>query len=258
MSGPLQDYDPRQLGAFRLRERVSESPEGVVYLARDADGRPVSVAVLSEGAAADPAARDRFAAAVSKGAGVPGAPRVLASSAPGASVAWVATSADGDHGRAAAFLRPVGVAGARAAGTPRYAPYWSGAGSPGAARWGWLPRGRGAAAAESHPNRGVIAGLLMLIMLFLVLLVLLYLWLAGVREQANSQPAPDPESSGSPSPSPQPSPSPRPSETGESGSPDPDSSGEPSPGPSDVPSVPLDERDFTGVPVDPSDPASLA
>ncbi|RCV47291.1 hypothetical protein DEF23_27050, partial [Marinitenerispora sediminis] len=127
MSGPLQDCDPRQLGAFRLSERVSESPEGVVYLARDADGRQVSVAVLSHGAAADPAARDRFTAAVAKGTGVPGAPRVLASSAPGGSVAWVATPADGDGGgaRAAAFLRPVGVGGARAAGTPAYAPYWS-------------------------------------------------------------------------------------------------------------------------------------
>lgn len=59
------------LGPFRLTARILSSPAGIVYAALDPAGRPVQVALLTRGAASDPAARDRFAAAVrSSGPGV--------------------------------------------------------------------------------------------------------------------------------------------------------------------------------------------
>ncbi|MDA8368654.1 MAG: hypothetical protein M0026_02150 [Nocardiopsaceae bacterium] len=256
---PLEEGDPRQLGAYRLSERISAGAEGVVYLAHGADGRPVSIAMLSAGAAADPAARDRFAAAVAKGAGVTDAPAVLAANTTNPAASWVAVAhAEGEAG-AEAFLAPVAVGAAeRSAGTPAYAPHWAGRPAPMAARWSWSGGGRGSGAAVAAPgsSRPVIVALLVLLLLFAALLVLLYLWLSSLAPQAG-QPVISPEPSPSqtqqtPSPS-APSPAPSDGPSGESSpTPEPSPSGSPT---TDVPTVEVEETDQPGVPVDPGDQA---
>ncbi|WP_067970124.1 hypothetical protein [Nocardiopsis trehalosi] len=257
---PLQDADPRQLGGFRLSERVSEGPEGVVYRAHDSRGRAVSVVMLSAGAAADPAARDRFVAAVTKGVGVSGAPKVLASNTGGAAAPWAAVRGDG--AQAGAFLAPVGVVGAGAgerAGGPAYAPYWAaGGGTPATGRWHW-PGGAGRGGAASvdpgGASRPVVAALIVVLLLFAALLVVLFLWLshftARIGGAAADRPSPTPSASASPSPSPEGSGSAEPTDDpsgSPSASPRPSGSGEPT----DVPTVELDEDDFPDMPIDPS------
>ncbi|RNL81813.1 hypothetical protein [Halostreptopolyspora alba] len=245
MSEPLRDNDPRQLGAYRLSERLNARPEGVVYLAHDSAGAPVSVAMLSEGAAADPAARDRFTAAVTEGDGVEGPPRVLAANTSNPAACWVAAPHGGAG--AGAYLDPVGVGSSGASGTtPGYAPYWAGAQAPASARWSWQGgRGRGATAAETSSNRGIVIGLVGLLLLIVALLVALYMWLAEVPPQAMPE---------RPQPSPQESPQ---GVQGEEASPEESSGGrgggeetvQPSPVESptgDVPSVPLDGEDGAG------------
>ncbi|MFC4561752.1 hypothetical protein ACFO4E_07770 [Nocardiopsis mangrovi] len=249
---PLEDADPRQLGAYRLSDRVSTTPEGVVYSARDSRGRPVSVAMLSAGAAADPAARDRFVAAVHKGVGVSGSPKVLASNTSGSAASWVAVSGGGD--RAGAFLTPVGVGGAADTGGPSYAPYWAtGSQAPAAARWSWAGRGPGGrGSTETGPTWRVVVALLLVLLLFIAILLMLFMWLSGLAQEETPPPPPSP----SPSPSPSPesaSPSPSPSD-GASPSADPSSSPSIEPS-SDVPTVELDEDEFTDFPAEPSDQA---
>lgn len=246
MSEPLQDNDPRQLGAYRLRERASVRPEGVVYHAHDYAGASVSVAMLSEGAVADPAARDRFTAAIAEGDGVTEAPAVLASNTSTPAACWVAVPHSDTGTGAEAYLDPVGVESSSASGTsPGYVPYWAGAHAPASARWSWQGGGgRGAAAAEAGPNRGIIIGLIGLLLLIIALLVALYLWLAQMPQQAMPQ-------------QPQPSPSQQESPQGVESSPEEPSGGQgegqetaqPSPVESptgSVPSVPLDEGDGPG------------
>ncbi|WP_046470552.1 hypothetical protein [Allosalinactinospora lopnorensis] len=256
MSEPLQDSDPRQLGAFRLRERTSVGTEGIVYLAHDSAGRAVSVAVLSEGAAADPAARDRFVAAVARGAGVQNPPRVLASNTSNPAASWVAVPHSDDAPGAGAFLEPVAVE--PAGGTrrsPGYVPYWAGARAPASGRWSWQGGGgSGAAAADPRATRAVIAGLVVLLLLLVALLVVLYMWLAQIYQQATAPPA-------------QPGPSPTQEESGqeeeEEASPEEaepeqgqDETAPPSPSPVEsptghVPTVPLEEEDREDLPEDP-------
>ncbi|GAA4911956.1 hypothetical protein [Streptomonospora salina] len=138
----LHEADPRQLGPFRLTERVAATPEGVVYGARDSRGRRVSIAMLSSGAAADPAARDRFAAAVGRGRGLDRPPAVVASSLSSPAASWVAVRHAGGRG-AEAYLEPVAAGGdeaerGTAAAAPSYAPYWAESGAtPAAAAWSW-------------------------------------------------------------------------------------------------------------------------
>ncbi|MGI5121822.1 hypothetical protein ACQEU5_20140 [Marinactinospora thermotolerans] len=256
----LRDADPRQLGAFRLQGRLADSPVGVVYLARDRRGRAVSVAMLSRGAAADAAARDRFVAAVTKGAGVASPPRVVAAATSSLSAPWVAVPyAEGGRG-AEVFLEPVGAGGASAGGV-RLAPYWAGEGGGGAPRWGRLPGRAGSGVVHAEPDRRVVAGLVVLLLLFLVLLVLLYLYLSalGGREPGREQ---TPQGGGTESAEPSPSPSSSPGDSGEPspGRPQEEGTQEPrvSPGPSEVPSVPLDDEDVEGMPVEPTDPQDLA
>src|SRR4051812_33711674 len=64
MTTPLQYGDPPQLGPFVLQARLRTAPAGLVYLGQSPDGRAVSVAVLTSGAALDAAARGRFVTAI--------------------------------------------------------------------------------------------------------------------------------------------------------------------------------------------------
>lgn len=62
-SPPLAD-DPPKVNDFWLDARLGATAAGVAYTAHDDEQHPVMVLLLSEGAAADPAARDRFAGLV--------------------------------------------------------------------------------------------------------------------------------------------------------------------------------------------------
>ena len=61
---PLLPDDPPRVGDFWLDARLGATESGVAFTAHDADGRTAMVIVLSEGAAADAAARDRLAGVV--------------------------------------------------------------------------------------------------------------------------------------------------------------------------------------------------
>ena len=61
---PLLPDDPPRVGDFWLDARIGAAESGVAYTAHDVDGRTAMVIVLSEGAAADAAARDRLAGVV--------------------------------------------------------------------------------------------------------------------------------------------------------------------------------------------------
>ena len=51
---------PRKIGPYRLLDKIGEGGMGVVYLARDAEGRPVAVKILGPAVAGDPNARRRL------------------------------------------------------------------------------------------------------------------------------------------------------------------------------------------------------
>lgn len=61
---PLLPDDPPRIGDFWLDARLGARESGVAYTAHDDQGTPAMVIVLSEGAAADAAARDRLAGVV--------------------------------------------------------------------------------------------------------------------------------------------------------------------------------------------------
>src|SRR5215216_6629559 len=71
---PLLPQDPPRIGEFWLDARLRATPAGIAFTAhsgaepsvagQDAAGQPALVILLSEGAAADPAARDRLAGVV--------------------------------------------------------------------------------------------------------------------------------------------------------------------------------------------------
>ncbi|HJE51347.1 MAG TPA: hypothetical protein K8V15_05125 [Tessaracoccus flavescens] len=58
---PLRDDDPVKVNSFWLDSRLTASPAGTVYSAHEDDGDSVMLMLLSAGAAADSAARARFA-----------------------------------------------------------------------------------------------------------------------------------------------------------------------------------------------------
>lgn len=60
---PLLPSDPPHIDAFWLDARLHASAAGIVYIAHD-DARPVRLILLSDGAASDKAARDRFSGLV--------------------------------------------------------------------------------------------------------------------------------------------------------------------------------------------------
>ncbi|MFC0622915.1 hypothetical protein [Kribbella deserti] len=61
---PLQPEDPPRVGDFWLRGRLSVTPAGFLYAARNEDGKHAVVAMMAEGSADDAAARERFQRAV--------------------------------------------------------------------------------------------------------------------------------------------------------------------------------------------------
>lgn len=61
---PLLPDDPPRIGDFWVDARLTASPSGVAYVAHDAANTTVMLLLLSDGAAADAAARDRFAGTV--------------------------------------------------------------------------------------------------------------------------------------------------------------------------------------------------
>ena len=63
---PLLSDDPPKVGDFWLDARLVGSPSGVAYAAHDDANTPVLLLLLSEGAAGDPAARDRLAGVVNQ------------------------------------------------------------------------------------------------------------------------------------------------------------------------------------------------
>jgi hypothetical protein len=58
---PLLPDDPPKIGEFWLDARLTASPAGIAFTAHDAADTPAMLILLSEGAAADAAARSRFA-----------------------------------------------------------------------------------------------------------------------------------------------------------------------------------------------------
>jgi hypothetical protein len=264
---PLLPEDPPRIGDFWLDARLHATPAGIAFTAhRDQPGdegqltsQPAMVILLSEGAAADAAARDRLAGVVNAmhidsvlargghGQDFGRLARKYRSeqqdpSAPDDHIAapWVALAYDGSPGAAAeaarilddveiATLPPLG-----AAAGPGYQHYWIDKVKPGLTRLWPLP----------WPGRFDRAGwrtilvswLLMLLLAALAVLIAILLF----RNQPPQSPPPPTGSSGSPppqsgSPSPQSgSPSPQTgSGSPQSGSPSPQSgsptSGSPSP-----------------------------
>jgi hypothetical protein len=63
---PLWRDDPPRVGDFWLDARLTAAPSGVAYVAHDDQSTSVMLILLSEGAAADPAARDRLAGEIDK------------------------------------------------------------------------------------------------------------------------------------------------------------------------------------------------
>jgi hypothetical protein len=58
---PLRPDDPPKIGEFWLDARLTAAPAGIAFTAHDVANTPAMVILLAEGAAADPAARSRFA-----------------------------------------------------------------------------------------------------------------------------------------------------------------------------------------------------
>ena len=256
----LRDADPRQVGAYRIQERRVHRPEGVVYAARGATGEPVSVAVLSSGAASDPAVLDRFRAAVVDGAGLAERPRVLASTLSGP-VVWVAVAASRPDA-ANVFLDAVAAPEPRRGSGPTYVPYWASAAAPATARWPWPTRLRALRGVGADPgsNPGLVAGVVALIALLAALLLVLYFLMASMSREVyapppEAPPSPAPEVSPSPvQPSPRGSPSPAVSPSVE---PSPRDSSSPGPSPSPVPSVSLEPEEDHPFPIGPARPEDL-
>lgn len=238
MAWPLQDSDPRQLGVYRLVERVWVASAGVVYLGRGPDGHDVSVALLSAQAAADPLARETFVAAVRDGSGVNAAPEVLASRLSGPPTVWVACDGVTSPDAAGAFLRalPSDTGRTASAKGPVYRPYWDRGPAVGvlSGAWaGWAGPWRGWAGA-ARMDRRVLALLLLLLALIvaiILLLVSLYPFLVNVREEAASTTTEEAEPTPTPSPE-------------EETSPEPDSSGEAESQPESIPEVEVDPEEL--------------
>lgn len=258
---PLWQDDPPKVGDFWLDARLTAAPSGVAYVAHDDQSTSVMLILLSEGAAADPAARDRLAGEVDK----LHIDTVIARGGRGQSggrlghrsrdedddpvgpddpplAPWVAMAYDGSAAALAEadrILAAVELSRLDLQGTPSgpgYRLHWIDHTRPGVARLWPLP----------WPGRNDRAGWLSilaswLLMMLLAALAVLIAILIFQQAPQTSPPPPvpptgsPPPSSGSPPPSGSPSPSsgsPSPS----SGSPSPDQpspteSGSPSPSP---------------------------
>ncbi len=286
---PLLATDPPKIDEFWLDARLADTPAGVAFTAHTADNVPVLVVLLSEGAAADAAARDRLAGLVNamhidhvvarggQGQDSGRLGRRFRGEAAGPVTPddrplapWAALTYDGtaeaareaDH-----ILDQVQLATLSPLGTPAgpdYEHYWVDRVKPGLARLWPLPwPGR-------YDRAGwrtiLVSWLLMMLLAAVAVLIAILIF----RNQPPQAPPPPTGSSGSPrpassSPSPQsgsPSPqsgSPSPqsgSPSPQSGSPSPSDSGSPSPSGSGSPS-PSGTESGSGAPT-PSDSGTAA
>jgi hypothetical protein len=240
VASPLQYGDPPRLGRFVVQARLHQAPAGFVYLGQGPDGRAVSLAVLTRGAAFDAAARERFVTAIKEAAGersgvrswlgrasrqrgavLDGAPQVLDSDLGHAP--WVAVPYVPGRPGAERFLEPVMVGGTfiGEAHGPDFVPYWLTDRAPA------LPGPIRRRLPLTETRRRVLMAALALTLLVLLVVAILLLLLLG-RRDSEPQPRQLPPTVFVPTPpptpqttQPQPSPSPSPSPTG---------SGQPSPG----------------------------
>jgi hypothetical protein len=253
---PVRSEDPPRVGDYWLDARLAASPAGVVFTAHDADSSPALVVLLSEGATADAAARERMAGVVNslhidevlaRGGHGQDTGRLGRKYRPdhdgpvppdAALVApWVALAYDGSPTAAAQarrILDEVEIATLPPSGTasgPDYQHYWIDRVRPGLARLWPLPwPGR-------YDRAGwrtiLVSWLLMLLLAALAVLIAILIF----RNQPPQSPPPPTGQSGSPPPaSSSPSPQSGSPESGssspESGSPEPSGSESGSPSPS--------------------------
>ncbi len=211
MSTPLQQGDPPTLGPFRLQARLQAGPAGIVYLGSDQQGRHVSLALLTRGAATDPAARERFVTAI-RASGDGGKERAgaVVAADPDGTAPWVATVYMPRGGGAERFLEPVlmrNSATATAMRGPDFRPHWVGAPEPAvpglANTWGGGPGEAGSGSGGNASTARVIAGVVILVVILLLVLLLLLLLLFN---QASGDPRshrtePRPPTTVQPSPS---------------------------------------------------------
>ncbi|MFJ2033055.1 hypothetical protein [Streptosporangium sp. NPDC087985] len=244
VASPLQYGDPPHLGPFILQARLRVGPAGLVYLGQGSDGRVVSVAVLTRGAALDPVARDRFVTGIREATGVrPGVrgwmaratrgrgavvgavPQVLAMD--GGSAPWVATPYEPGRAGAERFLEPVLVGGMLIGERhgPDFAPHWVSDRSPA------LPAPPKAAPPPTETRRSVIVAGAVLTVLLVLLTVMT--WLLFRRyEDVQPPPRPLPPTMFVPTPPPVPV-SPEPGQPTTSSSPSWNETGNPGPRPGD-------------------------
>ncbi|MFG1946448.1 hypothetical protein [Nonomuraea sp. NPDC048826] len=242
VASPLQYGDPPRLGPYVVQARLHTAPAGFVYLGQGPDGRAVSLALLTRGAAFDPAARDRFVTAIreaapeqeragvlgwfarggrQRGAVLDDAPPVLAINTGRAP--WVAVPYVPGNAGAERFLEPVMVGGTLIgqAHGPDFVPYWLTDRAPALA-----PPIRRRPLTETR-KRVLIAAAALLLLLLLVTAFLLLMLLS--RSDSDPMPQPLPPTQFLPTPPPTPT-SPEPQEPTPSPSPSPSQSGEETPG----------------------------
>ncbi|MFC4007036.1 hypothetical protein ACFOY2_07390 [Nonomuraea purpurea] len=224
VASPLQYGDPPRLGPYVVQARLQTAPAGFVYLGQAPDGRAVSLAVLTRGAALDAAARERFLAAAreavgersgvrawlgragrSRGSVIEGAPEVL--DLADGPAPWVAVPYLPGRPGAERFLEPVMVGGTfiGEAHGPDFVPYWLTDRAPALPS----PARRRNPATETR-KRVLMAALALVLLLMLVTAILLLLLLG--RRESEPQPRQLPPTVFVPTPPPTPqSPEPQPS-----------------------------------------------
>ncbi|HLU75988.1 MAG TPA: hypothetical protein VKZ82_27675 [Nonomuraea sp.] len=240
VASPLQFGDPPRLGPYVVQARLHTAPAGFVYLAQGPDGRAVSLALLTRGAAFDPAARDRFVTAIKESApeqgGVRGwfarggrarsavledAPPVLGADTGRAP--WVAVPYVPGGPGAERFLEPVMVGGTLIgqAHGPDFVPYWLTDRAPALA-----PPVRRRPLTETR-KRVLLATLALLLLLLLATIFLLLMLLGRSGDAPMPQQLPPTQFMPTPPPTPT---SPEPQEPTRSPSPSPPESGQETPG----------------------------
>lgn len=228
---PLQYGDPPQLGPFVIQARLQVAAAGFVYLGQAPDGRAVSVAVLTRGAALDGAARDRFVTAVREAA--PSGMRRWMRSRTAVlddvvamdlgPAPWVATPYTPGQPGAERYLEPVMVGGTLIgqAHGPDFVPYWLTDRAPA------LPGPPRPRPPLTETRRRVLIAALSLAVLLMLGAVIAFLLMLG-RDDSEPQRRPLPPTVVVPSPPPTPvtpeprQPTPSPSQSG-SGTPGPTS-----------------------------------
>ncbi|WP_223167932.1 hypothetical protein [Nonomuraea sp. SYSU D8015] len=235
VASPLQYGDPPRLGPFVVQARLHQVPAGFVYLGQAPDGRAVSLAVLTRGAAFDAAARERFITAIKesggersgmrgwlgrsrqRGAVLDGTPEVLDSHFGHAP--WVAVPYVPGRPGAEKFLEPVMVGGTfiGEAHGPDFVPYWLTDRAPA------LPGPTRRRRPLTETRKRVLMAALALALLLLLVTAILWLLLFG---RSDSEPQPrqlpptvfvptPPPTPATPAPQPSPSESPSPTDSGQ-------------------------------------------